>query len=73
VLGFLGMCVVGILLMVLLTSWLWIPLVMMNLPLLAILFFVTKWTGLDGKILDMYYKLYDFMFYRSEWLRKTLW
>ncbi len=59
--------------LVVLTSFLWAPLLILNLPFILLGLLVLRVTGLSHRLLLVYYAIYDFMFYRSEFLRKTLW
>jgi hypothetical protein len=55
------------------TCFIWIPLLIMNFPLMLIIFLIFKYTTAKEKVLDIYYKIYDYLFYKSDYLRKLLW
>jgi len=57
----------------LITSFVWIPILIVASPFIAVLYFVIKKTSVGAVIQGYYFKAYDFLFYRSEGVRRFLW
>jgi SAM-dependent methyltransferase len=72
-LGGIAAGLLGFIIFLIVTSWIWIPLALIFSPFIIAAYFILRKTPLGAIVHDQYLKAYDFLFYGSEGVRRFLW